>query len=514
MRSIEVKILFCVLLIAIVPKLQAQLTPQEAIIQMGRGINVGNSLDATPTETSWGNEPIKEYYFNDIKSAGFSCVRIPVTWKYHTAISSPYSIDSIWLNRVDSVVTWALNQGLFVILNAHHEDGVKAVNSMDDAMARADTLAKYDSIWSQVANHFKERSDSLLFEILNEPQDMHQSTLDSLNTRVLSIIRKYNPTRIVLFSGTAYTGAYDLINASVPDTNDAYLMAYYHSYDPWSFAGEGKGTFGSSGNISESNDRFKMVSEWAAMNNVPLTLNECGAVKDCDYNSRMKFYATNVEHALKYNVAINFWDDNGKFQLYNRVNRKWDEFKDVIIYTYLESPTQLSYKIIDSSAILKWVNRTDENDSIVIEKRSSGVFDTLEVVAPDADSIYLPNLEKDVFHYFRLKTTLNDTLMYSYAVRFMISSETGIFNKPASRSENALKIYPNPAKDLLYVQTETVIPGANLSIYNIQGQKITTSPLMQNETIIDVSSYSKGVYYIQVEKEDRVIYTNSKFIIN
>ncbi len=34
---------------------KAQLTPNEAIIQMGRGINVGNTMEATPTEGSWGN---------------------------------------------------------------------------------------------------------------------------------------------------------------------------------------------------------------------------------------------------------------------------------------------------------------------------------------------------------------------------------------------------------------------------------------------------------------------------
>lgn len=194
MRLIDLKILMFFLLVGIAPKMNAQLTPQEAIVQMGRGINVGNSLDATPTETSWGNELIQEYYFDDIKTAGFNCVRIPVTWKHHTSISSPYSIDSLWLNRVDTIVTWALNRDLFVIINAHHEDGIKAVNSKGDPIARADTIAKYDSIWSQVSFHFKDRSDSLLFEILNEPQDMEQATLDSLNTRILSIIRKDNPT--------------------------------------------------------------------------------------------------------------------------------------------------------------------------------------------------------------------------------------------------------------------------------------------------------------------------------
>lgn len=513
MRYLNVRILTCVCLIGLAANLDAQLTPQEALIEMGRGINVGNSLDATPTETSWGNPLIQEYYFEDIKSAGFSCVRIPITWKYHTAVSSPFTIDSTWLNRVDSVVTWALNQGLIVVINAHHEDGLKAVDSMEDEMARADTLAKYDSIWSQVSYHFRDRTDRLLFEILNEPQNMEASTLDSLNTRILKIMRKHNPTRIVLFSGTAYTGAYDLVNTPVPDTSDQYLMAYYHSYDPWSFAGEANGTYGSASDITQSDNRTRMVSEWSNTNNIPVTLNECGAVRQCEYNSRMIFYATYVEHALKYNIAINFWDDHGNFRLYDRTNRRWDEFKDVIIHTYPGSPTQLKYEIIDSSAVLRWTNRTDENDSIVVEKRSGAGFDTLAVLAPDADSIYLPNLEKDVYHYYRLKTTLNDTLLYSYAMRFMIATETGIRNKPSDRPENMLKIYPNPARDLVFIRTEVVVPGANLAVYNNLGQKIATSSLEQTETVLDVSGYPGGIYYVQVEKDSRVVWENSRFII-
>ncbi len=513
MRFLNVRVLMYGWLMGLASLAVAQITPQEAIVQMGRGINVGNSLDATPTETSWGNEPIREYYFDDIKAAGFSCVRIPVTWKYHTEVSSPYSIDSLWLNRVDSVVSWALKKDLFVIINAHHEDGLKAIKNMD-AQARADTLAKYDSIWSQVAYHFRDRTDRLLFEILNEPQNMAQSTLDSLNTRILSIIRKHNPSRIVLFSGTAYTGAYDLVKAAVPDTTDSYLMAYYHSYDPWSFAGDGNGTYGSSVDITESDNRFKMVSDWSKPIDIPVTLNECGAVRQCEYNSRMIFYATYVEHALKYNIAVNFWDDHGDFRLYDRTNRKWDEFKDVIIHTYPQSPTKLKYEITDTSAILRWVNRTTENDSIVVEKRLADGFDTVAVLSPAADSIYLPNPEKDVFHYYRLKTTLHDTLLYSYAQRFRIATVNGISNKPVTPAENLLTIYPNPAKEFLYIQTEVVLPGASLSVFNSQGQRMETLPLAQTETILTVSAYPKGVYFIRLEKDGRVISTHSKFIVD
>src|SRR5574344_1768411 len=153
----------------------AQLTPQEAAQQMKRGINIGNSLDATPTETSWGNPLIQEYYFDDIVSAGFTSVRIPATWLHHVSKNAPFTIDEKWLARVDTVVSWGLERGLFITLNLHHEAGLKATDAMTNLTAKADTLAKYDSIWSQIATHFKDKSDHLLFEMLNEPQTMSKA---------------------------------------------------------------------------------------------------------------------------------------------------------------------------------------------------------------------------------------------------------------------------------------------------------------------------------------------------
>ncbi len=498
MKSIYNIVLLNCLLISLVARISAQLTPQEAILQMGRGINLGNSLDAVPTETSWGNPLIQEYYFDDFADAGFTCVRIPITWKFHVSKSAPYTIDPIWLDRVDTIVSWGLRKGLYIIINAHHEDGLKATDTVTNLIAKADTLAKYDSIWSQVSYRFRDKSDHLLFEILNEPQMMTQASLDQLNVRILSIIRKTNPTRIVLFSGTSYSGANQLIATQIPDPADNYLIGYFHSYDPWSFAGLAQGTYGSSGDINASNAKFVQVSNWSLANNIPVTLDECGAVKQCDYNSRMIYYATLVEQALNKNVAFNVWDDNGNFQTYNRNSRTWNELKDIIIYTYKESPTRLQVAVTDSNAVLRWVNRTTENDSIVVEKLAGDVFDTFVILAPDADSIYIPDLDLNVYHYFRLKTTMNDTLIYSYPFRFKISPPVGIINNMAE-AENGFVVYPNPAGNFITLRTDVIVPGSILNIYDNSGRNIYSNRFNENELIIDMSQYHSGIYFIKLE---------------
>ncbi len=396
----------------------SQLTPQQAILQMQRGINIGNTLDAHPNETSWGNPTIQKYYFDDYANAGFTCVRIPITWMDHVSKNSPYTINPKWLARVDTVVTWGLNKGLYIVINAHHELGLKATDTMKDLVAKADTLAKFDSIWSQVSRHFKDKSNHLLFEILNEPNPMTQASVDSLNKRVLAIIRKTNPTRIVLYSGNSFSNSDQLVGARIPDTNDKYLIGYYHSYDPWNFGGLGIGTYGSSSDISTTAAKFIQVSNWSVKNNIPVTLDECGAMKLCDYNSRMIYYATLVEQSLKYKFAFNVWDDNGDWQTYIRSSRKWNDLKDVIIHTYKESPTQLNAIVKDTSVTLSWLNRTTLNDSIYLDRRTANTtFAQIAKLSPSTSQFQDSALSQHTIYYYRLRTNLLDSIdLYSYPI--------------------------------------------------------------------------------------------------
>src|SRR5688572_4711600 len=85
---------------------------------LGRGVNMGNALDA-PNEGEWG-VTIKEEYFDLIREAGFDSVRIPVRWSTHALSEAPYTIDPDFFTRVDQVLGWALERGLLVVLNVHH----------------------------------------------------------------------------------------------------------------------------------------------------------------------------------------------------------------------------------------------------------------------------------------------------------------------------------------------------------------------------------------------------------
>ena len=92
---------------------------------MGAGWILGNSLDATGTglgsETSWGNPKTTKEMIDAVHDAGFNTIRIPVSWGKHTS-GSEYTIDSAWMARVKEVVNYAYDDGMYVILNIHHDN--------------------------------------------------------------------------------------------------------------------------------------------------------------------------------------------------------------------------------------------------------------------------------------------------------------------------------------------------------------------------------------------------------
>jgi len=96
----------------------APLDPFQMNQRLGRGVNLGNALDA-PSEGEWGVVLTNEY-FDLIKQAGFNSIRLPVRWSAHAMTNAPYTIAPEFLQRVDWAVSNALSRNLPVVLNIHN----------------------------------------------------------------------------------------------------------------------------------------------------------------------------------------------------------------------------------------------------------------------------------------------------------------------------------------------------------------------------------------------------------
>ena len=142
----------------------------DLVKDMNIGWNLGNTLEAAGGETGWGNPITTKKMIDELKKAGFNSVRIPVRWdeKY---TDTNYTIDPAYMVRVETVVNYALANDMYAVLNIHH-------NIIQGEMSEANkesVINEGTAIWNQVADHFKDYSDKLIFETINEAPDS-QST--------------------------------------------------------------------------------------------------------------------------------------------------------------------------------------------------------------------------------------------------------------------------------------------------------------------------------------------------
>lgn len=98
---------------------------------MGVGYNLGNSLEAnsggTPNETAWGNPVLTKEFVLAAKAAGFQSIRIPVSYLSKIDDNNGYKIDSAWLDHVQEVVDYCVQNDMYAIVNMHG-DGYTTVS--------------------------------------------------------------------------------------------------------------------------------------------------------------------------------------------------------------------------------------------------------------------------------------------------------------------------------------------------------------------------------------------------
>lgn len=156
-------------------------TANDAVSNMGVGWNLGNTLDANngskmglESETCWGQPVTRPELMTMMKEAGFGAIRVPVTWEPH--LDAIGNVDAEWMNRVHEVVDYVIDAGLYCILNLHHDTGAGDYHWLHASMdIYNDKKARYEKLWQQIADEFKDYGERLLFESYNEMLDKYDS---------------------------------------------------------------------------------------------------------------------------------------------------------------------------------------------------------------------------------------------------------------------------------------------------------------------------------------------------
>ncbi len=232
-------------------------TAVQLAAQMVPGWNLGNTMEvpknSLSAETSWQSTKTTQAIIDFVKAQGFRSVRIPCSWVAHFN-SGTTTINASWMARVKEVVDYCINDGLYVVLNDHWDNGWLEDNiHVTDAATVQANKEKLSAVWTQVAETFKDYDEHLLFAGLNEPDkdlDPNNWTAAIMNNLVayeqtfIDAVRATggnNAKRVLVIQGpktdinttvkTTYT------NNLPVDNIDNKLMMEIHYYEPWQFWG-------------------------------------------------------------------------------------------------------------------------------------------------------------------------------------------------------------------------------------------------------------------------------------
>lgn len=330
------------------------ITSQQLVEDMTFGWNLGNTLDVCQAdrdgdgkinehveagekvdETLWGNPKATKELFTSLKKNGVNAVRIPVTWRDH--MDSNGNIDREWMDRVQQVVDYAYSQGMYVIINVHHDGGGDPKFGawiIEESQKDYNTfLKKYKNVWKQIAERFKNYSDYLIFESMNEvgfdtlynknKADAY-NLINKINQDFVDIIRATdgnNAKRHLLIAGY-YTDIERTCDSlyKMPDDKAERCILSVHYYTPWDFCTcDIKHTWGTNSEVRQMETLIGKMKKNFVDKGIPVIIGEYAA-SGSDLSSCIFFIEKLNKLCSDYGIATFIWDNGRQV---NRKTYKW-----------------------------------------------------------------------------------------------------------------------------------------------------------------------------------------------
>lgn len=203
-------------------------SPARSQAPFRQGVNLTNWFQAASASQIQFTK-FRKKDFENIKSLGCDVIRLPINLHAMTSGEPEYVLDPVFLSYLDQAVTWAEALNLAIILDNHTFDPATSTDPGIGAI-----LVK---VWAQMADHYKDRSDLVYYEILNEPHGISDALWGSIQQSAIDAIRTKD-TRHFIVVGPADWNSYNKLNA-LPAYADPKLVYTFHFYDPFLFTHQG-----------------------------------------------------------------------------------------------------------------------------------------------------------------------------------------------------------------------------------------------------------------------------------
>lgn len=309
------------------------MTPMEFAAAMQPGWNLGNTLDASGGETSWGNPKTTPELIKKIKEEGFNSIRIPITWGH--AMTKDNVIYADYLERTKEVISYALDADMLVMVNIHHDSYTLSSITPDE---NDEKYIMFKAIWEQLAEAYKDFPRAVMFESINEPsfdnESVYAECLDMMNKACVETVRASggnNKDRLIVLpckSTSAEQKYLDQLYGTMKDLNDKNLMATVHYYGFWPFSVNIAGETEFKGNtVTEIDDMIVKLRATFLDKEIPVVIGEWGllgfdtTVEAVEHGEILKFWEYFCNAMRENDIPAMWWDNGQHFDRYNYVWR-------------------------------------------------------------------------------------------------------------------------------------------------------------------------------------------------
>ncbi len=326
--------------------------------------------------------------FIQIKSLGCDVIRLPINLHGMTSGAPDYTIDPILFSLLDSAVNWAEELQIYLLIDNHSFD--PSSNTSPDIGL---TLNK---VWPQMAQHYKNRTDYIMYEVLNEPHGITNQLWGSIQQQAIDAIRSIDSKHKIIIGPSGFNSYNDL--AQMPVYTDPNLIYTFHFYDPFMFTHQGA-SWNTPSMVSLSGVPFPynastmpacppdLVGTWVqqALNNypvdgtvakvkslidiavnfrdarhVPIFCGEFGVyIPNSDPAQRAGWYKVVKDYLEEKGIPWTIWDYKGSFGLFKKGSQELFEYDlnvpllealDLNVpeqHSYLQHADSVGFKIYD-----------------------------------------------------------------------------------------------------------------------------------------------------------------------
>ncbi|MDR2546165.1 MAG: glycoside hydrolase family 5 protein [Lachnospiraceae bacterium] len=346
--------------------IRPELTSLEVVDLMGLGINLSNTMEAygrsafgvgrpvRDYETHWGQPETTQEIIDFLKASGFDALRIPVAWTNAMAFETgDYTIGDDYLARVEEIIHYARNAGMYVVINDHWDGGWWGMFGSANPDTRAAAMDIYVAMWTQISERYNHFSDFVMFESANEELGFRLNDKDIaadsgtlnddecfemtnlINQTFVDVVRGTggnNASRFLLIAGfnTNINLTIDERFEMPTDTVDNKLIIKVHYYDPDGYCiNISLSTWGTEKDYTHMNEQLKKMEQFTRMG-YGVVLGEYAVMVDRDGTPKantLDWHRNFLNNCALYGYHPMLWDTS-QFYVRHTLSYLCEDFAD------------------------------------------------------------------------------------------------------------------------------------------------------------------------------------------